>query len=207
MPGLRYYHLQSTRMELKKARTILLSQLIPKHIYVDGAVSSEAGKPAVGSGIVIVNSNGVRTRQHVLPPECTSPDRAELRSFLLGIQAASSSTRNTVIHTDSHYVWDWYHNVRVRFSIIGYGGMPNADLLTQIQGAIKERCTDSSLYVIKVRAHCGNSFNEKADENSTQSTENSCTSFFMRHSHAKGGTNLITVKKGSMISKKNLHTK
>ena len=135
-----------------------------EHIYVDGAVSSEAGKPAAGSGIVIVNSNGVRTRQHVLPPECTSPDRAELHSFLLGIQAASSSTRNTVIHTDSHYVWDWYHNVRVRFSIIGYGGMPNADLLTQIQGAIKERCTDSSLYVIKVRAHCGNSFNEKADE-------------------------------------------
>ena len=58
-------------------------------------------------------------------------------------------------------VWDFFHHVRRVHRLNGFERFQNRDLLTTLSNLYDIR-TGPTL-TIKVRAHCGNPFNEHAD--------------------------------------------
>ena len=65
----------------------------------------------------------------------------------------SPSVECLVIHTDSHVVWDFFHNRRRRFRQSGYSMFDNADLWRDFDQRLHEV---PQTFCVKVRAHNGN---------------------------------------------------
>ena len=88
---------------------------------------------------------------------------SEMYALCEGLDQASGLTRTVVIHTDSAYVWDFVHKLRHQFRLTGYQNAENPSLLRVIDAKLRKIEETNSIYVVKVKAHCGNQYNEMAD--------------------------------------------
>ena len=135
------------------------------HLYTDASVSSSyIGK--IGIGIVEVQC-GHEVASSTVCKEILgtpSPERAEFYAALLAIQRAPKVEGTIVLHTDSWIVWHFIRNTRRKYYLIGYNGLPNSDIYWDLGGAIKTLEENGvKFYVIKVKGHCGNPYNDKCD--------------------------------------------
>lgn len=138
---------------------------IVTHYYTDGSRIGKNSSFITGAGFIAF-SHALPFRCFMLPcfemsqDLCTN-NRAELQAFR-GALLHACLHRNllSVIHTDSNFVWNFWHLHRRRRRLSHYCGMDHCDILVDID----EMSRHLNVKVIKVRAHNGNVFNEDADE-------------------------------------------
>jgi len=134
------------------------------HVYTDGSALSHG----VGSGLAIVNKAGiVQTTEYIPLPAGSTPNSAlaEITAARAAVELASKQHKDVVIHTDSHLVWNFLHNLRARFRLVGYGHLGHAEQLCALDASIRdlEHRQGHRVYAVKVRGHNGNEGNHAAD--------------------------------------------
>ena len=136
------------------------------HVYTDGSIYHEhvSSQRTGGAGIVTVGPKVAIGRQLVRCKPQT-PDRAEIQTIIAAFSYLPAEANTFVFHTDSAYVWHFFHVVRHKRRIICYTDVPNGDLLQTLDYTIRSReATGSTIYLYKVRARTGNHWNETADQ-------------------------------------------
>jgi ribonuclease HI len=123
--------------------------LIPIVIYTDGACSGNPG-PA-GIGIILQWKDHVRKISRYIG-EATN-NIAELTAIEQALKTLKRHDLPVIIHTDSIYAI----NVLAK----GFKARKNTELVEKIRKMLEEF---SDVKIIKVQGHCGNEFNEMADQ-------------------------------------------
>jgi len=139
-------------------------------IYTDGACSGNPGPG--GYAAVITNDTGIVYRMGM--DKDTTSNRMELAATIEALDYMIAVGRNydiVVVHSDSNYVVNTINNnLLLKWAVNGYVnglGLPikNKDLWKKVQARIEMlNWHDVCWSVTKVKAHSGNTFNEKADE-------------------------------------------
>jgi len=144
------------------------------HAYTDGSrISGKVSEmgvhvTAAGVGLFLCGNCSpafARSWSLLAEPDITS-DRAELYAAIGAYKAALAMDRSLVLHTDSAYVWSFMHNLRRVHRVSGFSDLRNSDLLRTLDGLDRtlRHVHGCDAYIIKVRAHNGNVYNEHADQ-------------------------------------------
>jgi len=140
------------------------------HIYTDGSCVARSGSQLhVGAGVGLVVCGATPSdlcRAWPLLEDCDMRnDRAELYAAISAYKVALALHRSLVLHTDSSYVWNFLHNVRRAHRLTSFVNLENPDLLRTLDGLDRTLRHVHGLHawVIKVRAHNANLYNEHAD--------------------------------------------
>ena len=170
------------------------------HLYTDGCLIRKQGKMQCGCGILALGHQLPTTNLGLrLPEEIErTSSNSEMYALCEGLDQASGLTRTVVIHTDSAYVWDFVHKLRHQFRLTGYQNAENPSLLRVIDAKLRKIEETNSIYVVKVKAHCGNQYNEMADWLAKQAAERqdvSLSSFCFRQNIPKSKNNKIARKR------------
>ena len=150
------------------------------HCYTDGSALTETlgekAQHAAGYGVVFRTQRlGIGNVAPISKPLLYDHEQtnnvAELSAAIDGCETAFEMRCYTVVlHTDSAMIWNWFHNVRRRHRLSGYHGFENADLLQKLDAAIRKitetvvHGVPGEVYVVKVRAHNGNPYNDEVDQ-------------------------------------------
>ena len=135
------------------------------HLYTDGALKTTRTSTSSGCGIVLLGERVGKTLIGLKPPTHVSLTitAAELYAVYEALSLARTYSKDAVIHTDSAYVWDFFHVIRKRFSLIGFQSFENSELLSKITRICFQIEENHTLYYIKVRGHEGNPHNATLD--------------------------------------------
>ena len=135
------------------------------HMYIDGSVRTVRGtnEGRGGAGIVIKQTN--QNDQHYsIRLNADTPERAGMESLQQALNIIPEGAKKLILHTDSFYVWNFFHLMRFRRRVIGYNKVPNGDLLPLLDRKIRSMQAENvEVFMCKVRSHNGNTYNEKAD--------------------------------------------
>jgi len=90
---------------------------------------------------------------------------AELRAATEAVRIAILRNRDLVLHTDSHLVWHFFHNMRARYRLVNWRGFDSCEEMAALDSEIRHLVHRMSrrVFVVKVRAHNGNEGNFAAD--------------------------------------------
>jgi ribonuclease HI len=137
------------------------------HAYTDGSALCVDGCMHSGWGVVYTGHHSScmphgEERGFLCDDVANTNNRAELFAVVEVLNSVPPSVP-LCIHTDSMVVWEYVHLLRERFKITLYERFSHlGDLYRCIHNLLNARTAET--YVIKVRAHMGNPFNEQADE-------------------------------------------
>jgi len=142
------------------------------HIYTDGAAvchATDSGcQSAAGAGLCIINNLGLVESTFSFPllydNEMTN-NVAEIRAAVHAVAMAIERDTDLVLHTDSHVVWHFCHNLRASHRLVQFRGLDDRDELAALDDSIRHLVHRMSrnVYVVKVRGHNGNEGNFAAD--------------------------------------------
>lgn len=134
------------------------------HCYTDGSrqIISSTSENIIGSAVYFTTTELVK---HDACGGCkhvgASNVEAEIGAVCMACETVlASKYRSIAIHTDSMFVWQWFHEMRRQLRLTEYDGIAHAQTLVRLDNMM--RALDA-VYVIKVRAHCGNPHNEAVD--------------------------------------------
>ena len=105
------------------------------HMYTDGSLKTTKSKVTSGCGIVWWGDGIEKSLMGVRPPtdiELTIT-AVELYAVYEALNLAAHYGQDIVLHTDSKYVWEFFHIIRHRFCIVGFQLFQSAQLLKEIQ--------------------------------------------------------------------------
>lgn len=134
------------------------------HYYTDGSRLTCGSRLASGAGFVIRSKHVFL--EPIFIPLFRQQDQCNVRAELCAVigcclHALQQGFQKLVIHTDCEVIWTFFHCQRRKFRLSKYCALENPDLLCELDDVLS---AISEVYVIKVRAHNGNEFNEDADE-------------------------------------------
>ena len=134
-------------------------------IYTDGSVLPMKNTKEIRSGIgIVVLKPRCEPSRISIPLESDTIERVEILAFQHALLQLPSKPCACLFHTDSYYLWDFFHNLRYRRRIVGYKGVLNGDLFSQLDGKLRSLKHDLySIYMCKVKGHSGNKWNDEAD--------------------------------------------
>jgi len=133
------------------------------HLYTDGSFVSADGKTATGAAFLPLHSLGQGDVVLVPLPsdDDQSHNRAEVHAVLAAIRYARTMGAScVVVHTDSMFVWNWFHNMRREYRLIRYAALEHSDLLALVDAEM--RCLQE-VYCVKVRSHNGHRWKDEVD--------------------------------------------
>ena len=135
------------------------------YIYIDASVRSIRVTQECRSGAgLVIRQKWTRDKFVSLRLEATSAEQAEAQAFYEAFKRTPPGIEAVMIHTDSFYVWNFFHYTRLRRRVIGYEKVPNGKLLKDLDFEIRSlQAKNIKCYVSKVKSHNGNPHNEKAD--------------------------------------------
>ena len=135
------------------------------HFYIDGSVRAlrVTNEIRAGAGIVVLQ-RWTTDKCFSLTLDVDSAEQAEAESFREALKRIPDGAKDIVVHTDSFYVWNFFHHVRIRRRVIGYDRVVNRNILQDIDHQVRKlKSQNVNLYVCKVKSHNGNEYNDKAD--------------------------------------------
>ena len=108
------------------------------HIYIDGSVRLLKTKQEYRSGAgLVIRQKWTQDKFISLRLEAPSAEIAEAEAFYEAIKRIPPGIDAIMIHTDSFYVWNFFHHMRLRSRVIGYGSVPNGKLLEDIDFQVR----------------------------------------------------------------------
>ena len=135
------------------------------HMYIDGSVRYiKATNECRGGAGIVIRRKWVNDDYASLRLDVDSAEQAEAESFKEALERIPEGSEVVLVHTDSFYVWNFFHHVRMRQRVVGYKKVANGELLEFLDRKIRIlQSNNIEIYVCKVKAHNGNAYNDKAD--------------------------------------------
>jgi len=154
------------------------------HAYTDGSrLTSGTETIGAGAGVVFiadklseVDINSVLLKSLVCPllkPGELTNNVGEITAMIAAVRCfIGTNVSRIVIHTDSSLVWGWFHTQRDAMRLSGYAGLLNRELWKELDGVIS--LFGGHVYVVKVRSHNNNIYNDEADLAAHYAATTSC---------------------------------
>ena len=135
------------------------------HLYTDGSLIPGTKKQLQGCGIVIIRNNERTLFYGTRPPEkfCDSIQSIEAYAVVEAISLASNYEGDVILHTDSEYIWDFFHETVHRYRLIGFHSFKGCEVMRSLQNAYYSTKHTKKFYCIKVKSHNENMYNDTAD--------------------------------------------
>ena len=135
------------------------------HLYTDGSLIPGTKKQLQGCGIVIIRNNERTLFYGTRPPEkfCDSIQSIEAYAVVEAISLASNYEGDVILHTDSEYIWDFFHETVHRYRLIGFHSFKGCEAMRSLQNAYYSTKHTKRFYCIKVKSHNENMYNDTAD--------------------------------------------
>ena len=134
-----------------------------EHAYVDGSCMTIDGVAVAGYGVTFVGHGGEKGRLRdvicALPGHLQTNNRAEILAAIVALQRCDFTA--VCVHTDSLLVFKFVTMWRWAWAQKDFRGRSNVDLWRILHDTLE--CRQHEARFIKVRAHIGNVFNERAD--------------------------------------------
>ena len=97
-------------------------------IYTDGSVLPMRGTDEIRSGIgVVVLKPRLKPLRISVPLESETIERVEIMAFQQALRQLPEKPCACLFHTDSYYLWEFFHILRHQRRIVGYKGITNRD--------------------------------------------------------------------------------
>ena len=109
--------------------------------------------------------SGTEDKYYSIALDAGSAERAEVESLREALERIPNEAQTVVIHTDSFYVWNFFHHTRLRRRIIGVITIyrMGVSLRNWIGKLERSNRWIKGVTCGKVKPHNGNIYNEKAD--------------------------------------------
>ena len=135
------------------------------HIYTDGARIVKKDETHTGCGVVCLRRREPSISLGLKPHHEFSQSIQEIESFAAheALLIALSYDGDVILHTDSEYVWDFFHGAIHRFRFIGFKSFEGGAILQKLQETYISLRGTKRFYCVKVKAHNENPHNYMAD--------------------------------------------
>ena len=78
---------------------------------------------------------------------------------------------DVILHTDSEYLWEFFHEIVHKYRLIGYQSFENRKTMELLRDAYFDIKTNRNFYCVKVKSHNENPYNDTADSMAKEACE------------------------------------